>query len=65
LRVIRPAYLILLVAGGLALAPFALPILPVETFIRYAAFLGVAPSTTETKKLGDNYGRAAAIDYFE
>jgi hypothetical protein len=101
-RIVRPAFLTLLLAGGLALAPFALPMLPVETYIRYAASLGVTPSTTEKKELGrlpqhyadmfgwaekveavanvfrglspdeqarcailaNNYGRAAAIDYF-
>ena len=41
----------LLVLGGAALAPFALPILPVETYIDYAAALGIGPSTAERKEL--------------
>jgi hypothetical protein len=51
-RWIRAAALALLVAGGAALAPLALPILPVETYIAYARRLGVAPSTGEKKKIG-------------
>ena len=37
--------------GGIILAPAALPILPVDTYIRYAEALHVAPSTAEGKKL--------------
>jgi hypothetical protein len=44
---------VLLVAFGLLAAPFALPLLPVETYIRYSRALGVRPSTTETKKLAE------------
>jgi hypothetical protein len=33
--------------------PFALPILPVETYVRYARALGVQPSTAEAKKLAE------------
>jgi len=47
---LKPVYLIL-VAGGILLAPLTLPVLPVETYIRYAGFLGVAPVTPEGKKL--------------
>ncbi len=48
----RPVYGGLIVLGGIVLAPFALPILPVQTYIRYAAALRVAPSTPEGKRLG-------------
>jgi hypothetical protein len=34
-------------------APFALPLLPVETYVRYAERLGVEPSTAERKEIGD------------
>jgi hypothetical protein len=44
---------VLLVAFGLVVVPFALPILPVETYVRYARALGVEPSTAEAKKLAE------------
>ena len=43
----------LLLAFGFLAAPFALPVLPVETYIRYSQALGVQPSTTETKRLAE------------
>jgi hypothetical protein len=43
----------LLVAMGLVVSPLALPILPVETYIRYARALGIAPSTAEAKELAE------------
>ena len=46
-----PALAGLLVVTGALLAPFALPILPVESYIRYARRMGVAPSTPENQKL--------------
>lgn len=51
-RVGRGAVLVLVAASGAATAPLTLPILPVETFIRYQAALGFAPSTGERQKLG-------------
>jgi len=51
-RRLRPAYGLIL-AAGILLTPLAIPILPVETYIRYADALGVAPSTPEGKKLAD------------
>jgi len=50
LRWIKPVYAIVLIAG-IALAPVTLPILPVETYIRYADALGIAPTTAEAKQL--------------
>ncbi len=47
----KPVYLGLMLAGGVIGAPFVLPILPVESYIRYAQALGVKPSSTEAKKL--------------
>lgn len=41
------------VASGLALAPLATPMLPVETYIRYSRALGVAPGTDEGHELGE------------
>lgn len=43
----------LLVVSGAILAPFAMPILPVSTYVRYSRALGVAPSTAENKELTD------------
>jgi len=50
LRWMKPAYAILL-SGGILLAPVALPILPVESYIRYADALGITPSSAEAKQL--------------
>ena len=49
-RWIRPVYGVV-VAAGIFLAPLAIPILPVETYIRFADLLGIKPSTPEGKKL--------------
>jgi len=46
------ATVILLLGGGAAVAPLALPILPVESYLSYARELGVAPSTEEKKEIG-------------
>ena len=48
---IKPAYIVVLGLSGIILAPVVLPILPVETYIRYADALGIAPSTSENKEL--------------
>jgi hypothetical protein len=52
-RFALPAVAILLVVSGTALAPLAMPILPVDDYIQYAKALGVAPSTPEHKQLAD------------
>jgi len=49
---IAPAAVAIQIAGGAVLAPFALPVLPVETFIAYQKALGVSPSTEERKDVG-------------
>src|SRR5216683_3128010 len=51
-RWVRPALLVLLVAGVALTAPFAIPVLPVETFIRYQRALGFTPSAGEKSRLG-------------
>ncbi|MBN1397644.1 MAG: glycosyltransferase family 39 protein [Bacteroidetes bacterium] len=48
---LKPVYLAILVAGGIVLAPFAIAVLPVETFISYSRTLGITPSTTEKKEV--------------
>lgn len=48
---IKTAYAGLIVASGIFLAPAAFPCLPVESYIRYADAIGIAPSTAEHKQL--------------
>lgn len=48
----RAAVLGLAVACGLLVAPLTLPILPVETFLRYQQVVGLAPASGEHQKLG-------------
>jgi hypothetical protein len=50
---LRPAYLAILLATGAMIAPLALPLLPIETYLTYAAALGQKPSTEERKELGE------------
>jgi hypothetical protein len=50
---IRSAAIAVLIAAGAVAAPLALPLLPVETYIRYARALGEEPSTEERKELGE------------
>ncbi|HEX8773530.1 MAG TPA: glycosyltransferase family 39 protein [Pyrinomonadaceae bacterium] len=49
---LRPATVCLLVAGGAITAPLTLPILPIETYIRYAAALGFSGVRTEKLTMG-------------
>jgi Dolichyl-phosphate-mannose-protein mannosyltransferase len=53
--VVRPFWrgsaVLLLFLGGLASAPLALPILPVDAYVRYSRALGMTPSTEEKKEL--------------
>lgn len=48
---IKIAYAVLMIIGGIVTAPLALPILPVESYIRYSGALGVKPSTEENKEI--------------
>lgn len=52
-RVAVPVIAGLLVVTGIVFAPFAMPILPEESHIRYSKALGVAPSTPEHKELAE------------
>jgi len=47
----RVAVLAVIMAGGAATAPLAVPLLPVDTYVRYSRALGVAPDTEEKKEL--------------
>jgi hypothetical protein len=48
-----PAIATLSVLSSLLILPFAVPVLPVETFIKYSAAVGVKPSTAESKRLSE------------
>jgi hypothetical protein len=50
-RWLKPVALALLTLGGLALAPFVIAVLPIESFIKYSQELGITPSTPEKKEL--------------
>ncbi|MCP3982241.1 MAG: glycosyltransferase family 39 protein [bacterium] len=50
-RFLRAPAVAVVVLTGLLLAPLAKPVLPIETYVRYAQALGVAPSTSERKEV--------------
>jgi hypothetical protein len=51
-RAMRAALAALVVLFGALILPFALPVLPVRTFVRYQAALGQAPRTDEHHQMG-------------
>jgi hypothetical protein len=51
-RWLRVATIGVLVCGGLATAPLAVPILSNDRYVRYSAALGVAPGTEERNSVG-------------
>jgi hypothetical protein len=50
---IRYALLAIVLITGIAVCPYAIPVLPVDTFIRYERALGVTGPKTETSALAD------------
>ncbi len=48
---IKTALPVIIIITGFLILPFALPVLPVRTFIKYSQTLGMAPSSQEGKKL--------------
>ena len=50
--VVRAAILTVPIAAGIAIAPLALPVLPVEDYIRYAHTLGLGPAPAERHRMG-------------
>ncbi|HVR96137.1 MAG TPA: glycosyltransferase family 39 protein, partial [Thermoanaerobaculia bacterium] len=46
------ALLLLLLLGGAVIAPMTLPVLPVETFMRYQKWLGIEASSGERHEMG-------------
>ena len=51
-RWLRAPLAVVVLLVSLALSPFGRPILPVDTYVRYAAALGIAPGTDERHELG-------------
>lgn len=51
-RWLRPVLAVLVSGLGLVAVPMALPVLPVETFLRYQAALGLSPHTEERHEMG-------------
>jgi hypothetical protein len=56
---LRPASATALILGGLALLPYGLPVLPVETFIKYADFIGLHPGAGERGPSGELFQQYA------
>ncbi len=52
-RRLAVVYAVVLILTGVVVAPMALPILPVDSYIAYSRALGMAPSTAEGHKLAD------------
>jgi len=50
---VKPASATALVLGGLFTLPYALPVLPVETFIKYEDFVGLHPGSGERGPSGE------------
>ncbi len=51
-RWIATGFALLLVLTGVVVAPMALPVLPIETYVAYAATLGQKPESEEKKAMG-------------
>ncbi|MCI0656888.1 MAG: glycosyltransferase family 39 protein [Acidobacteria bacterium] len=51
-RWLRPALVVLVSGLGLVAVPMALPVLPVEAFLRYQSALGLSPLTEERHEMG-------------
>ena len=49
---LKPAAIAVLIVTAVPTIPFALPVLPVESFISYARALGFMPPATERKEMG-------------
>jgi 4-amino-4-deoxy-L-arabinose transferase-like glycosyltransferase len=68
---LRPAFTGLLAGGGALLAPLAVPLLPVDTYIQYQATLGISPQAAEHSQLNaplpqhfaDRFGWEALVDF--
>lgn len=52
LQWVKPSYAALMILVGAIFAPFAVPVLPVETYIRYSAWMHFQPPRIEMHQLG-------------
>jgi hypothetical protein len=53
LTAVKYMYLIVLLVSFIMMTPFGMPALPVETFIKYSAAIGVKPNSSENKRLSE------------
>jgi hypothetical protein len=53
MKFLRPVLVALMLALGLVAAPFALPVLPIDSFIQYQYGLGMSPPREERGQTGD------------
>ncbi|MGE3841218.1 MAG: glycosyltransferase family 39 protein [Vicinamibacterales bacterium] len=51
-RWLRPSLIVPIVVIGIIALPMALPVLPVDTFVRYQAALGLSPRSEERQRMG-------------
>lgn len=70
-RALRPLLLGVLMVSGIVVAPFALPVLPPETFLRYQAAIGIEPPREEKghtsplpQHFGDRFGWEDMVKMF-
>ena len=49
---LKPALAAIVILAGAATAPLTLPVLPVETYLRYQGFLGISEVKTERHRMG-------------
>lgn len=49
---LKPAIVVIVVAGGISIVPIAIPILPPETYIAYSHYIGIEPGSDERGKQG-------------
>jgi hypothetical protein len=62
---LKPAAVTGLLGGGIALLPYSLPVLPVESFIRYEDFLGIHPGSGERGPRGKLFQQYADMHGWE
>jgi hypothetical protein len=52
LKLLKPIVTVVVIVAGIIVLPFAVPVLPVKSYIAYAKWMGVEPSTEERKDIG-------------
>jgi hypothetical protein len=51
-RWLKPSFISLMIISAIIVSPIAIPVLPVETFIKYAEFIGIVPPKMERSEMG-------------